>query len=58
MCIRDRPYTALDIVSRKKRMQGYNVLFPMGFDAFGLPTENYAIKTGVHPAIDVYKRQV
>ena len=46
-----RPYTALDIVSRKKRMQGYNVLFPMGFDAFGLPTENYAIKTGVHPAI-------
>lgn len=44
-----RPYTALDIVSRKKRMQGYNVLFPMGWDAFGLPTENYAIKTGIHP---------
>ncbi len=46
-----RSYTALDILSRKKRMQGYNVLFPMGFDAFGLPSENYAIKTGIHPAI-------
>ncbi len=46
-----RPYTALDIVARKKRMQGYNVLFPMGWDAFGLPTENYAIKTGIHPRI-------
>ncbi len=46
-----RPYTALDIVSRKKRMQGYNVLFPMGWDAFGLPTENYAIKNKIHPAI-------
>ncbi len=45
-----RPYTALDIVSRKKRMQGYNVLFPIGWDAFGLPTENYAIKNKVHPA--------
>ncbi|MBQ7500947.1 MAG: leucine--tRNA ligase [Clostridia bacterium] len=45
-----RPYTALDIVSRKKRMQGYNVLFPMGWDAFGLPTENYAIKNKIHPA--------
>ena len=45
-----RPYTALDIVSRKKRMQGYNVLFPMGWDAFGLPTENYAIKNHIHPA--------
>jgi leucyl-tRNA synthetase len=44
-----RPYTALDIISRKKRMQGQNVLFPMGWDAFGLPTENYAIKTGIHP---------
>ncbi len=46
-----RPYTALDIVSRKKRMQGYNVLFPMGWDAFGLPTENYAIKNHIHPTI-------
>ena len=44
-----RPYTALDIVSRKRRMQGYNVLFPMGWDAFGLPTENYAIKNHIHP---------
>ena len=46
-----RPYTAMDIVSRKKRMQGYNVLFPMGWDAFGLPTENYAIKNKIHPRI-------
>ncbi len=46
-----RPYTALDIVSRKRRMQGYNVLFPMGWDAFGLPTENYAIKNKIHPAV-------
>lgn len=46
-----RPYTALDIVARKRRMQGYNVLFPMGFDAFGLPTENYAIKNKIHPKI-------
>ena len=46
-----RSYTALDVISRKKRMQGYNVLYPMGFDAFGLPAENYAIKTGVHPAV-------
>ncbi len=46
-----RPYTGLDVIARKKRMEGYNVLFPMGWDAFGLPTENYAIKTGVHPAI-------
>ncbi|MDD6275021.1 MAG: leucine--tRNA ligase [Clostridiaceae bacterium] len=45
-----RPYTALDIVARKRRMQGYNVLFPIGWDAFGLPTENYAIKTHTHPA--------
>ena len=44
-----RPYTAMDIVARKRRMQGYNVLFPIGFDAFGLPTENYAIKTHIHP---------
>lgn len=46
-----RPYTALDIVARKRRMQGYNVLYPMGFDAFGLPTENYAIKNHIHPRI-------
>ncbi len=46
-----RPYTALDIVARKRRMQGYNVLYPMGFDAFGLPTENYAIKNHIHPKI-------
>lgn len=46
-----RSYTALDILSRKKRMEGYNVLFPMGFDSFGLPSENYAIKTGIHPSI-------
>ena len=46
-----RPYTALDIVARKRRMQGYNVLFPMGWDAFGLPTENYAIKNKIHPKI-------
>lgn len=46
-----RSYTALDVISRKKRMQGYNVLYPIGFDAFGLPAENYAIKTGVHPAV-------
>ena len=45
-----RPYTALDVVSRKLRMDGYNVLFPMGWDAFGLPTENFAIKNHVHPA--------
>jgi len=46
-----RPYTALDIVARKRRMQGYNVLYPMGWDAFGLPTENYAIKNQVHPKV-------
>ena len=46
-----RPYTAMDIVTRYKRMNGYNVLFPIGFDAFGLPTENYAIKNKIHPAI-------
>ena len=45
-----RPFTAMDIICRKKRMQGYNVLFPIGYDAFGLPTENYAIKTHTHPA--------
>ncbi len=46
-----RPYTALDIVSRKRRLQGYNVLYPIGWDAFGLPTENYAIKNHIHPRI-------
>ena len=46
-----RPYTALDIVARKRRMEGYNVLYPMGWDAFGLPTENYAIKNHIHPKI-------
>ena len=46
-----RPFTAMDIVCRKRRMQGYNVLFPIGFDAFGLPTENYAIKNHIHPSI-------
>ena len=46
-----RPFTAIDIVTRKKRMNGYNVLFPIGYDAFGLPTENYAIKNHIHPAI-------
>ena len=46
-----RPFTAMDIICRKKRMQGYNVLYPIGFDAFGLPTENYAIKNHIHPAI-------
>ena len=46
-----RSYTALDIVARKRRMQGYNVLYPMGWDAFGLPTENFAIKNHIHPEI-------
>ncbi|NMA80295.1 MAG: leucine--tRNA ligase [Clostridiales bacterium] len=59
-----RPYTALDIVARKRRMQGYNVLFPMGWDAFGLPTENYAIQNKIHPAkvtkdnVEHFKRQL
>jgi len=59
-----RPYSVLDALSRKKRMEGYNVLYPMGWDAFGLPTENYAIKTGIHPAkvteknISVFKKQM
>ena len=52
-----RSYTALDIVARKKRMQGYNVLYPMGWDAFGLPTENFAIKNHVHP-VEVTKKNV
>ena len=46
-----RSYTALDIVARKRRLQGYNVLYPMGWDAFGLPTENFAIKNHIHPEI-------
>ena len=46
-----RSYTALDIVARKRRMEGYNVLYPMGWDAFGLPTENFAIKNHIHPEI-------
>ncbi len=59
-----RPYTALDIVARKRRMEGYNVLYPMGWDAFGLPTENYAMKNHVHPEIvtkqnvDKFKSQI
>ncbi len=52
-----RPYTALDIIARKRRMEGYNVLYPMGWDAFGLPTENYAIKNHIHPKI-VTKKNV
>ena len=52
-----RPYTAMDIVARKRRMQGENVLFPIGFDAFGLPTENYAIKNHIHPR-EVTKRNI
>lgn len=59
-----RSYAALDALARKKRMEGFNVLYPMGWDAFGLPTENYAIKTGIHPAkvtednIKVFKKQM
>lgn len=50
-----RSYTALDVIARKKRMEGFNVLYPMGFDAFGLPAENYAVKTGIHPAVSTLK---
>ena len=46
-----RPFTAMDVITRKKRMDGYNVIFPIGYDAFGLPTENYAIKNHIHPSI-------
>ena len=46
-----KAYSSLEVISRKRRMEGYNVLFPIGFDAFGLPTENYAVKTGTHPRI-------
>jgi len=59
-----RSYTALDVITRKKRMEGFNVLFPIGWDAFGLPAEQYAVKTGTHPAITtkkniaIYKRQL
>ena len=52
-----RPFTAMDIVTRKKRMEGYNVLYPIGFDAFGLPTENFAIKNHIHPAV-ITKRNI
>ena len=52
-----RPYTALDIVSRKRRLEGYNVLYPMGWDAFGLPTENYAMKNHIHPEIVTDKNE-
>ena len=48
-----RPYTALDTVARKRRLQGYNVLYPIGWDAFGLPTENYAIKNHIHPKYQI-----
>jgi leucyl-tRNA synthetase len=59
-----RGYTAIDIVARKRRMEGYNVLFPIGWDAFGLPTENFAIKNGIHPSVATkqnvanFKRQI
>jgi leucyl-tRNA synthetase len=59
-----RSNTAMDIVSRKRRMEGYNVLYPIGWDAFGLPTENYAIKTGIQPAVvtktntDIFRKQL
>ncbi len=59
-----RSYSALDALARKKRMEGFNVLYPIGWDAFGLPTENYALKTGIHPRqatdrnIKNYKRQI
>ncbi|MFH1608388.1 MAG: class I tRNA ligase family protein, partial [Patescibacteria group bacterium] len=59
-----RPYIGMDIISRKKRMEGFNVLFPIGWDAFGLPTENYAIKNGIHPSevtkknTDMFRRQL
>lgn len=46
-----KAYSGMEVICRKRRMQGYNVLFPMGWDAFGLPTENYAVKTGIHPRV-------
>src|SRR5665213_2010324 len=59
-----RPYIGMDVIARKRRMEGYNVLFPIGWDAFGLPTENFAIKKGVHPSIiekkniDLFSKQI
>ena len=59
-----RSNTAMDIISRKRRTEGYEVLYPIGWDAFGLPTENYAIKAGIHPTIvtkkntDIFRRQL
>lgn len=59
-----RGYTAMDVIARKRRMEGYNVLYPIGWDAFGLPTENYAIKKGIHPSVvtkkntDTFRRQL
>src|ERR1035437_1024361 len=59
-----RSNTAMDIVSRKRRREGFNVLYPIGWDAFGLPTENYAIKTGIQPALvtkintDIFRKQL
>ncbi len=50
-----KAYSSIEVIARKRRMQGYNVLFPMGFDSFGLPAENYAIKTGTHPAVITQK---
>lgn len=50
-----KAYSGLEVIGRKKRLEGYNVLFPIGFDAFGLPAENYAIKTGIHPRISTDK---
>ena len=59
-----RPYIGLDLIARKRRMEGFNVLYPIGWDAFGLPTENYAIKTGKNPRVvtkentDTFRRQI
>jgi len=50
-----RSYAAMDVIARKHRMEGENVLFPIGWDSFGLPAENYAIKTGIHPEITTQK---
>lgn len=59
-----RPYIGMDVISRKRRMQGFNVLYPIGWDAFGLPTENFALKTGKDPRVvtqensDTFRRQI